>query len=129
MYQGAKQAAKSKNLDRSRHVAVSLREMTTHLLHTLATNEDIAQWSTSANDYANGKPTRACRIRFIYSRYGPEVLEFFEGDIREAIKWIDRINGETHTLDGFETDGAVEALITRFEGIALSLIRGAKGFE
>lgn len=129
MFQGAKAAAKSGNADRARHVAVSLREMTTHLLHILAPNEAIKSWSTSESDYANGKPTRASRIRFIYSRYGTEVLGFFEGDIKEAIKWIDRINGETHNLDGFESDGAIEALIARFEGIALALIRGAKGFE
>lgn len=129
MFQGAKLAGKSQNVDRARHVAVSLREMTTHLLHILAPTAAIKSWSTSDSDFANGKPTRASRIRFIYSRYGTEVLDFFDGDIKEAIKWIDRINGETHTLDGFESDGAIEALIARFEGIALSLIRGARGFE
>lgn len=129
MFQGAKLAAKSTNADRARHVAVSLREMTTHLLHILAPNDAISSWSTSESDYSNGKPTRACRIRFIYSRYGTEVLAFFEGDIKEALRWIELINSQTHSLDGFESDGAIEALIARFEGLALALIRGSKGFE
>lgn len=128
-WRGAKQTLKSDNPDRSRHLAVSLREMTTHLLHILAPDKAVKEWSTSSRDYHDGRPTRSARIKCIYSRYGSEIQAFFELDVKTAIHWIDLINKETHTLDGFETDEAMEALLARFEGLALSLIRGAKGFE
>ncbi|MBS1718872.1 MAG: hypothetical protein JST35_00325 [Armatimonadetes bacterium] len=129
LWRGAKQVLSSENPDRSRHLAVSLRELITSLLHTLAPDRVVQEWSTSSDHYSNGRPTRKARILCIYSRYGHEVQRFFEQDVSSAIEWIQVINAQTHSLDGFETDEAREALLARFEGIALSLIRGAKGFE
>jgi hypothetical protein len=129
MWRGAKQALKSGNPDRSRHLAVSLREMTTHLLHNLAPDDAVKSWSTSEDDFHQGRPTRKARIWCIYARYGPEVQAFFAKDVDSAVYWIDIINKQTHTLEGLETDEAMEALLARFEGIVLALIRGAKGFD
>lgn len=128
LWQGAVEASRTNNPDRARHVAVSLRELTTHLLHILSPDEELANWSTSESDYDNKRPTRRARLRFIFRRFGEDVVALFDLDFTSALKWIELINGQTHAIKGFQTDLHIEALLMRFQGLALSLIQGSRGF-
>jgi hypothetical protein len=129
LWRGAKEAAHTDNPDRVRQVAVSLRTIVEQLLHQLAPDKKIKGWSTSDQDYHEGRPTRRARIMFIFHSYGVEVEAFLEQDITSSIAWIDVINKQTHTLDCFKTQGAIDALLMRFESLALGLVRGARGFD
>ena len=66
MLHGAEQTIDSQNPDRCRHFASSHRELSTHLLHLLAPDSEVKQWTEDPNHYnKDGKPTRRTRLKYI----------------------------------------------------------------
>ena len=69
LYLGAKEALYSNNPDHKRHVLVSLRELTIHLLDTLAPKRDVLDWlckdGTPDDLDSRGGPKRHAKIRYI----------------------------------------------------------------
>jgi hypothetical protein len=87
--------------DSSRHFAISLRELLTHLLHHLAPDDAIASWSERQDsDYDEGKPTRPARVRFILRAVGNTAYApFMVDDIKRAVELLDALNRMTHNLE------------------------------
>jgi hypothetical protein len=66
MYRGALEALLSGSVDRARHVAVSLRELLTQVLDTLAPESSVKGWSSNPENFDDhGRPTRRARLRFL----------------------------------------------------------------
>jgi len=65
MLDGATQALISENVDRVRHFTISLRELFTHIIHTLAPDNAIKVWSNNPEHFFEGRPTRKARLLFI----------------------------------------------------------------
>jgi len=121
---GARQALKSGNQDRKRHVTVSLRELINHILHYLAPDEKIIKWTQEATHFHNGKPTRKARILFICRKINEgNFIEFVESDIRATLKFIELFQEGTHRIDIPFTDEQLKALLIRAESLLHFCIR------
>jgi hypothetical protein len=99
MIKGARNALASHNPDRARHLLTSYRELCTHVLHRLSPDEEIKKWSTSSDDYANGRPTRKSRLRYICRNinHGP-FAGFMDRDIETMVTVFDLLNKGTHEV-------------------------------
>lgn len=100
MWKGAVEALNSSNSDRIRHFVTSIRELYTHLLQILAPDEQIKSWSTSAEDFVNGRPTRKARLSFICRSISDEPFKkFVNKDIDATLAFIDLFQKGTHSID------------------------------
>lgn len=127
MRDGAIRALASDNPDRVRHFTVSYRELLTHVLHKLSPDEDVRTWSTSPNDYANGRPTRDARLRFITRgiNHGP-LTDFFKKDIAAMVAVFNLFHGGTHAVTSSHTEAQLLALKTKAELTLLFLLETAR---
>lgn len=100
MWKGAIEALNSNNSDRIRHFVTSIRELYTHLFHILAPDQEIVNWSKSADDFANGRPTRKARLSFICRNISDEPFKkFVNKDIEATLAFIDLFQKGTHSID------------------------------
>jgi hypothetical protein len=127
MREGALHALASDNPDRVRHFTVSYRELLTHVLHKLSPDDEVRTWSTSQNDYANGKPTRDARLRFITRgiNHGP-LTDFFKKDIAAMVAVLNLFHGGTHAVTSSHTEAQLLALKMKAELTLLFLLETAR---
>lgn len=123
LWLGAKKALSSTNPDKKRHVVVSLREMITHILHTIAPDADVIKWTTDPSHYDKGRPTREARLLFICRdiNHGP-FKEFVNKDVESHIKFIRLFQRGTHEINIDFTDQQIGTLIVRSEALARFLL-------
>ena len=78
MYLGAQDDVNANRPDRARHVLVSLRELSIHLLDTLAPEPDVLEWlckhGTADDLDSHGGPKRHAKIRYILRSVGHKPL-------------------------------------------------------
>jgi hypothetical protein len=124
LWRGAKKVLNSKNPDAVRHFATSLRELLTHVIHTLSPDNAVKSWSTLPEHYHNNKPTRKARLLFIcrYINYGP-FSTFLEKDIDALLACIDIFQEGTHAIDAPLTMSQLELLKNRVGSSIRLLIR------
>src|SRR5260370_41197600 len=91
--QGANQALLSDNVDRGRHFLISLRELFTQVLHRLAPDNKIKNWTASPEHFDKGRPTRKARLLFVCRgiNYDP-FSSFVEKDIASILSACDIFN-------------------------------------
>lgn len=122
--EGAKQAADSDNPDKIRHTATSLRELSTRILHDLSPDEQIKKWSNKKEDYANGRPTRKCRVAYIFrnlthSKIGPLI----ENEIKFIADFFNFFNHGTHEFMPALSADELKYLIYKSESTILLLLK------
>lgn len=118
LWEGAKQALKSDNADRSRHVIVSLREMVTHILHQTAPDDDIRSWTTDQSLYKDGRPTRQARLLFICRSVNHDSFQrFVNRDVSAHLELIRLLQRGTHELSIDLTEEQLKALVLRTESL------------
>ena len=116
MITGARQAFNSTNADRVRHVITSYRELNMHVLHELAPDDSVRAWSTSPDDFANGKPTRKARLKFICRNINHGAFDgFVDKDIETMVKIFDFLNKGTHAVTSNFTEPQLRALKVKAE--------------
>src|SRR5205807_8564371 len=109
----------SQNPDKVRHAFTSIRELLTQIIHKLAPDDEIRNWSSEPSFYDKGKPTRKARLSFISRsiiKY-PKWKEFFETDIENLVKLFNMLQDLTHNIspgDG-EEPRILLALMVRYE--------------
>lgn len=118
---GAKAAFRSKHPDYVRHVAASLRELFTHVLHTLAPDDMIRDWSTDPADYDNRCPTRRARLRFITSNIGITFGGFLTANVDAALEFIGVFQKGTHEVMPNFDDTQLSEMIHRMERLLATL--------
>src|SRR3972149_6300750 len=124
LLRGAREALISSNADRARHVATSIRELFTHVLHRLAPDENIRAWTTDALYYNNGRPTRRARLLYINKEINLELFsEFVDADVNAVLTLIDALQLGTHDIRSQLTDRQLRALVDRMESLLLFLFR------
>lgn len=118
LWKGAREALKSYNPDRSRHLIVSLREMVTHILHKTAPDCDIHSWTADQSLYRDGRPTRQARLLFICRglNHGP-FQRFLNKDVSAHLELIQILQRGTHELSFDFTDEQLKALVMRTESL------------
>lgn len=124
---GAIQALHSTNVDRARHVIVSLRELVTHVLHHLAPDVAVMAWIVDPKHLHEGKPTRAARMYYICRAInGGAFAEFVEADVRSAIACIALFQKGTHKIESGFNDAQLGAIVNRTECMLRFLITTAR---
>lgn len=113
---GARQSLESTNPDKVRHFAISLRELFTHVLHTLSPDDQVKNWSNSPEHYDRGKPTRRARLRYICRslKHGP-FSDFIEKDIDAVLEFLKAFQQGTHGITHPYTDHQVKMMRVRME--------------
>lgn len=100
MWKGAVEALNSNNADRIRHFVTSIRELYTHLFQILAPEQEIINWSKSADDFVNGRATRKARLSYICRNISDEPFKkFVNKDIEATLAFIDLFQRGTHSID------------------------------
>jgi hypothetical protein len=112
MLEGARDSLSSDNHDRSRHFAISHRELCTHLLHILAPNEQVIEWNDDPNLIINKKPTRRARLKYIAREFDDDsFIEFVIKDFENQFKLL---NADTHKKEVSFSRQQMELLHQRF---------------
>jgi hypothetical protein len=121
---GAEQAIISTNEDKIRHSCISLRELLTNILHTLAPDKEIKKAYSDPSFYHDNKPTRKTRIKYILSkRYSNDKLaDFIEKDIDAVIALLNLLHSGAHAIPCKLSEGEVKFLISRTKLTILNLI-------
>ena len=116
-WRGIEDSISSGGADRLRQSATSMRELFTHVVHQLAPDDDVRDWSTDPNHFHNGRPTR--RARFLYisrdSDHG-DFPKFLEKDVDACLAMLDVINTGVHRLESPFSERQILALKVRMEG-------------
>lgn len=114
--QGARQTIESDNPDRIRHFATSLRELFTHVLHLLAPDDKVKEWSTDLTYYDRGRPTRRARLLYICRVLNHEPFSMFvEKDIDTVLAFLQLFQQGTHKATPKYSDFQLRIMLTRME--------------
>ena len=114
---GARAAYASQHPDHIRHLATSLRELFTHVLHRLSPDEEIKAWSSSADDFDKGRPTRRARLRYICRTLDDQYGSFVHFDIAGALDFLQLFQKGTHEIAPTIVREQLTQLKTRMEGL------------
>jgi hypothetical protein len=127
MWIGARQALRSSNPDRCRHAAVSTRELITHLVHLLAPDDRVRQWTSDPAHYdEKNRPTRRARILYICRRVATEdYASFVERIIGGTLAKLDLLQKGTHQIEASFGERQVEALVLSLGADLLLLIESS----
>lgn len=125
---GAIQTAASDNPDKARQTIASLRELMTHLLHRLSPDEEIKKWSTKPEHYVNKRPTRACRLEYIFRDCrGSSIQSYIDNEVKFTRDFFDLLNNGTHSLDTKLTENDLRYAIYKTESLILLLLKYTRG--
>lgn len=123
-YQGAVHSLNSKNPDKQRHLAVSLRELFTQVLHMLSPDNEFHKWNTDPDNLEDGNPTRKGRLLYIYRNinFSP-FTKFIERDIDAALTFVKLFQKGTHKAEGPFDQQQCRTLLIRMESLLYFIIR------
>jgi uncharacterized protein YukE len=127
LYEGAKEAIYSNNVDKVRHATTSLRELFTQVLHKLAPDDAFFRWNQDSSNIYRGRPTRKGRLLYICRgiNYGP-VAKFVEKDVSAALAFHELLEKGVHSVEASYGEEQLRALLVRMECLLLFLIKIAK---
>lgn len=121
---GAREALRSSNPDKARHVTTSLRELFTQVLHALAPDAQVLQWITDPRLVEDGKPTREARLRYICRAIDHDPLtRFVDHDVRGTITFVRSLNEGTHKTTSRLTSHQLASLVARMESLLVFLLQ------
>lgn len=124
LYQGAITSLDSNNPDKQRHVAVSLRELFTHVLHILSPDDKFNKWNTDPDNLKNGRPTRKGRLLYIYRDINfPPFNQFIKRDVEAALTFLNLFQRGTHKIKGPFNEQQSRAILNRMESILYFIIK------
>lgn len=100
MWKGAVETYQSNNSDKVRQFTTSIRELFTHLMHTLAPDDKIKSWSNEPTFYDKGKPTRKGRLHYICRNISNAPFnKFVDKDVQSTLEFINIFQQGTHSID------------------------------
>jgi hypothetical protein len=112
MLEGANQAIYSTNPDRCRHFASSHRELCTHILHSLAPDNAVEEWTKDPKHFHEGRPTRKARLLYVVRDYQNALfVDFF---IQDFSNQMDLLNADEHRKRQEYTEKQLLLLHERF---------------
>jgi hypothetical protein len=112
MVQGAQQTIYSQNPDHCRHFASSHRELCTIILHLLAPDDSVMNWTHDPIHFDKGRPTRKARLLYMTrNQTNKHFIDFFIKDIENQMDWL---NGVEHRKSSEYTESQLLLLHYRF---------------
>ena len=116
LWDGAKSALNSDNPDKIRHFAISIRELFTYVLHSLAPNEELIKWTKDPKNYHKGKPTRKARLLYICRGINHSgLVSFIKSDIKAILEFIDLFQEGTHAISPSFSESQILAVKAKSE--------------
>ncbi len=113
MLRGAELTISYQNPDRCRHFASSHRELSTHVLHLLAPDNKVKQWTKDPNHYdKDGKPTRRARLKYIARNHNNDT--FVDFLIKDFENQMALLNADAHRKTQEYSNQELLALHKRF---------------
>lgn len=130
LWRGARMIAASTNPEKTRYASVSLRELMTQVLHTLAPDAEIRRWTSDPLRFHKGKPTRETRLLYICQPIANGALsEYIRADIRSVIALADVLQDGTHGVDTDFSALQFRLIFNRIEGALSGLIEISEAAE
>lgn len=123
LWRGAREAYSYKNTDYVRHVSVSLRELLTQVLHRLAPDHSVREWTDNPAHFHDDGPTRRARLLYLSRGFHHAPLDkFVRADVEAALAVLNVIQATTHQPLSPVTDQQLRVLILRMEGLVRYLL-------
>jgi hypothetical protein len=124
---GAEDALANEGSDWLRHFSISSRELATHVLHTLAPDDDVRAWTSDATYYCAGRPTRRARTDFILRRVSSAQSRAYVDAVFQAfLTELDLLNEGTHALTAEEVEALAGSLLGQLKVSLATMVRVAK---
>lgn len=124
---GAREVLSLRGHDYQRHYCASLRELFTHVLHRLAPDRSVREFTHNPADFHDGRPTRAARISYVCrSARHDSFREFVKKDIAAMQAMLDAFQAGTHRAAAGFKDEELDLLGVRLEGALLLLLSAVK---
>ena len=102
MWKGAIEAYNSDNSDRIRHFSTSIRELFTHVMHQLAPDNEVKNWTEEEVFFHNGRPTRKARLLYMCRNISNDPFnKFVSKDVEATLAFIDIFQKGTHELSPY----------------------------
>ena len=121
---GARQSLLTDNPERARHVTTSIRELFTQVLHALAPDNDIRNWTSKSEHFHEKRPTRKARLLFICRHIDSNPLsKFIQDDVKAALSLVDALNSGTHGIESHLSDAQLAAIVARMESLLIFLLQ------
>lgn len=124
-YVGARDAFRSRNTDRARHVLSSLRELWNHLLRRIAPDEHVLAWVPQDDSglLHEGRPTRRARVLYVCRNLNHEPLtDFVVQDTRALVNLVEFFS-RVHQLEPELTDEQLRALLLRTDSWLMYILQ------
>jgi len=117
---GAKQSANSNNVEKIRHISVSLRELLKDIINTIVPTDEIK------NNYGsnlNGNPSLELKIDYFFKDItSSSLVEFVKDDVKLIKQIIGVLNTGVHDEVDFPNDKCLFFLINKVESILFLLL-------
>lgn len=128
MWTGGAEALRGENPDRVRHFSISTRELITQVLHSLAPDERIREWSSESAHYDKGRPTRRARILYICREISAApYADLVDDVVRGALAKMALLQKGTHGVNPSIAERQAAALQLSIGGDLLLLIESDPG--
>jgi len=121
---GAKQSANSNNVEKTRHISVSLRELLKEIINTIVPTDEVK------NNYSNklignrGNPSLEIKIDYFFKDITSSSLaEFVKDDIKLIKKITGILSTGVHSEVEFPSDKSLFYLIDKVESIIYLLLK------
>lgn len=122
LWEGARGARHSGNVDRARHILVSFRTLMDELLNLLAPQEDVKVWGGVAVLLPDGRVQRDARFRYLARRIRFKQLRTaVEANLVSLNKTYGMLNS-LHDPELDMSDSELGFVITRFEGAIREIV-------
>ena len=127
MWRGMKDALTSEGEDKVRHFSISARELFTQIIHKLAPDDEVKEWTDDPNHFHEKIPTRKARALYICRSFDhSQFSNFVAKDINASIALSDLFQSGVHTIETDLTSGQMSALKIRIEGTLRFLLETAR---
>jgi hypothetical protein len=121
---GAEDAIARRDADWVRHFSISGRELTTHVLHTLAPDDEIREWTADPEYYHDGHPTRRARTDFILGRLeSADMSAYVDAVFRALLATHDLLQKGAHALSAEDLEALAPTLLGQLKVSLAVLIR------
>ena len=127
MWRGIEDALTSESEDKVRHFFASGRELFTHVVHKLAPDDEVKEWTGDPNHFHENRPKRKTRMLYICRAIdNKHFSNFVDKDISAVMALSDLFQGGVHSITTDITPGQMSALKVRIEGALLFILETAR---
>ena len=98
-------------------------ELFTNILHRLAPDDEITDWTNDSDLFSNGRPTRRARLLYICRKISHSPFDnFVDSDVSSTLKFIKIFQEGTHDIESNFTDDQLLALVNKTGSLITYLI-------